>query len=232
MTLAGRRPIVMLVTSRARLAERVGATPNDLESVTPHLLSQIESAAASGVTVIQLREPDLEARALARLTRAAMRVIAGTEASLVVNGRVDVALATGAHGVHLPEHGLPPDRVRALLPRPSLVGASIHAPVPALDGRALDYAVFGTIYETRSKAPWSALAGLDGLRRAVDVSAIPVLAIGGVTLARIAEIAATGAGGFAAIELFLPAAGSSSRASLRKILESAREAFDTVGDVS
>ncbi len=130
MTLARRRPIVMLVTNRARLAERVGAAPNDLESVTPHLLSQIESAAAAGVTVIQLREPDLEARALARLTRAAMRVIEGTEASLVVNGRVDVALAAGAHGVHLPERGLPSDRVRALLPQPALVGASIHAPVP------------------------------------------------------------------------------------------------------
>jgi len=232
MTLARRRPIVMLVTSRARLAERVGAAPNDIERVTPHLLSQIESAAAAGVTVIQLREPDLEARALARLTRAAMRVIEGTEASLVVNGRVDVALAAGAHGVHLPERGLPSDRVRALLPPPSLVGASIHAPVEEQDGRSLDYAVFGTIYGTRSKAPGQALAGLDGLRRAVDGSAVPVLAIGGVTVARVAEIAATGAAGFAAIELFLPASASSSSASLRKILESAHEAFDTVGDVS
>ena len=161
-----------------------------------------------------------------------MRVIEGTEASLVVNGRVDVALAAGAHGVHLPERGLPSDRVRALLPQPALVGASIHAPVPELDGRSLDYAVFGTIYGTRSKAPGLALAGLDGLRRAVDGSAIPVLAIGGVTLARIAEIAATGAAGFAAIELFLPASASSSSATLRKILASADEAFDTVGGVS
>jgi thiamine-phosphate diphosphorylase len=232
MTLGPRRPIVMLVTSRARLAERVGAAPNDLESITPHLLSQIESAAAAGVTVIQLREPDLEARALARLTRAAMRVVEGTEASLVVNGRVDVALAARAHGVHLPERGLPSDRVRALLPQPALVGASIHAPVPELDGRSLDYAVFGTIYGTISKAPGQALAGLDGLRRAVDRSAIPVLAIGGVTLARISEIAATGAAGFAAIELFLPASASSSGATLRKVLASAHEAFDTVGDVS
>jgi len=232
MTLARRRPIVMLVTNRARLAERVGATPNDLESVTPHLLSQIESAAAAGVTVIQLREPDLEGRALARLTRAAMRVIEGTHSSLVVNGRVDVALVAGSHGVHLPERGLPPERVRALLPQPALVGASIHAPVQDLDARSLDYAVFGTIYETRSKAPAQALAGLDGLRRAADASTIPVLAIGGVTLERIAEIAATGAAGFAAIELFLPVSASPSSARLRKILESAREEFDTVGDVS
>lgn len=232
MTLARRRPIVMLVTNRARLAERVGATPNDLESVTPHLLSQIESAAAAGVTVIQLREPDLEARALARLTRAAMRVIEGTQSLLVVNGRVDVAVSAGAHGVHLPERGLPPALVRVLLPQPALVGASIHAPVPELDGNSLDYVVFGTVYGTRLKAPGQALAGLDSLRRAVDVSAVPVLAIGGVTLPRIAEIAAAGAAGFAAIELFLPVSASSSSASLRKILESAREEFDTVGDVS
>ena len=232
MTLARRPPIVMLVTNRARLAERVGAAPNDLESVTPHLLSQIESAAAAGVTLIQLREPDLEGRALARLARAAMRAIEGTQASLVVNGRLDVAVAAGAHGVHLPERGLPSERVRTLLPQPALVGASIHTPVQELDRRLLDYVVFGTIYGTRSKASGQALAGLDGLRRAVDASPIPVLAIGGVTLARIAEIAATGAAGFAAIELFLPVSGSSSSASLRKILESAREEFDTVGDVS
>ena len=230
--MARRPPIVMLVTNRARLAERVGVAPNDLESVTPHLLSQIESAAAAGVTMIQLREPDLEGRALARLTRAAMRVIEGTQASLVVNGRVDVAVVARAHGVHLPERGLPPERVRALLPQPALVGASIHAPVQELDVRSLDYVVFGTIYGTRSKASAQASAGLDGLKRAVDASTIPVLAIGGVTLARIAEIAATGAAGFAAIELFLPVSGSSSSASLRKILESAREEFDTVGDVS
>jgi thiamine-phosphate diphosphorylase len=232
MTLARRRPIVMLVTNRARLAERVGARPNDLESVTPHLLSQIESAAAAGVTVIQLREPDLEARALAGLTRAALRAIEGTESLLVVNGRVDVAVTAGAHGVHLPERGLPADRVRVLLPRPALVGASIHAPLRESDGRSLDYAVFGTIYGTRSKDPQQPLAGLEGLRRAVDGSAMPVLAIGGITLERIAEIAATGAAGFAAIELFLPVSASSSGADLRKILESAHEAFDTVGDVS
>ncbi len=124
------------------------------------------------------------------------------------------------------------ERVRALLPQPALVGASIHAPVAELDGRSLDYAVFGTIFGTRSKAAGQVLAGLDGLRRAVDGSAMPVLAIGGVTLARFAEIAATGAAGFAAIELFLPVSASSSSASLRKILESAHEAFDTVGDVS
>jgi len=232
MTLARRGPIVMLVTSRTRLAERVGVRPDHLESITPHLLSLIESAAAAGITLIQLREPDLDARALSDLTRAAMRVIEGTESSLVVNDRADVALAAGAHGVHLPERGLPADRVRALLPRPALVGTSIHAPAPELDGRWADYAVFGTVYGTRSKAPEFPLAGLDGLRRAVEGSAVPVLAIGGVTAGRMAEIAAAGAAGFAAIELFLPAPGSPIGASLRKILESAHEAFDTVRDVS
>jgi thiamine-phosphate diphosphorylase len=232
MTLARRRPIVMLVTNRARLAERVGARPDDLDSVTPHLLSQIESAAAAGVTMIQLREPDLEARALASLTRAALRVIHGSTSVLVVNGRVDVALAAAAHGVHLPERGLPPDRVRGLVGDDAVVGASVHGAVTASDGRPLDYAVFGTIYGTRSKAAEQGLAGVDGLRRAVGESVVPVLAIGGVTLARITEIAAAGAAGFAAIELFLPESRGSDIARVRRIVQSAHEAFDTVGNVS
>jgi thiamine-phosphate pyrophosphorylase len=161
-----------------------------------------------------------------------MRVIEGTESSLVVNDRVDVALAAGAHGVHLPERALPPDRVRGLLPRPALVGTSIHAPAPELDGGSVDYAVFGTVYGTSSKAPELPVAGPEGLRRVVERSVVPVLAIGGVTMGRMAEIAAAGAAGFAAIELFLPAPGSPISTRLRKILESAHEAFDTVRDVS
>ena len=203
----------MLVTNRARLAERVGATPNDLESVTPHLLSQIESAAAAGVTVIQLREPDLEARALARLTRAAMRVIEGTEVSLVVNGRVDVALAAGAHGASpCRSAGCPPIayepccRSRRWWARQFTRRARTGRPIAGL---------CGVWHDLRDEVEGAglALAGLDGLRRAVDGSRSG-LAIGGVTLARIAEIAATGAAGFAAIELFLPASASSSSATL------------------
>jgi len=231
MTLASRRPIVMLVTSRARLAERAGLRRDDLESVEPHLLSQIEQAAAAGVPLIQLREPDLDARSLTRLARAAMIVVRGSSTRLVINGRPDVALVAGTDGVHLPERGLPASAVRALLPQPAIIGSSVHAPT-RLDAAALDYAVFGTVYRTASKVAGHSVAGAEGLRRAVVDAAVPLLAIGGVTSDRFAEIAAAGAAGFAAIGLFLPRAGESSALILRKVLESAREAFDTVKDVS
>lgn len=231
MTLARARPIVMLVTNRARLAERVGAARHDLERVLPHLLSQIESAAGAGVSLIQLREPDLDARTLTRIARAAAQVVKGSPAKLLVNGRLDVALASGAGGLHLPERGLPVERVRTLLPQPAVVGASLHQPA-GLDPRTTDYAVFGTVFPTTSKAPGHPVAGIEGLRQAVEASVVPVLAIGGVTLERIPAIVAAGAAGFAAIELFLPAAATSSVTNLRKILESVHEAFDTVNDVS
>jgi thiamine-phosphate pyrophosphorylase len=230
MTLASRRPIVMLVTSRARLAERAGLRRNDLESVEPHLLSQIEEAAAVGVPLIQLREPDLDTRSLNRLARAAMAVVRGSSTRLVVNGRPDVALVAGTDGVHLPERGLPASAVRTLLPRPAIIGSSVHD-AARLEAAALDYAVFGTVYRTSSKVAGHSVAGLEGLRRAVVDAAVPLLAIGGVTPERFAEIAAAGAAGFAAIGLFLPRAGESSITYLRKILESACEAFDTVNDV-
>lgn len=232
MTPALRRPIVMLVTSRARLAERVGVSPDDLGRITTALLKQIESAAGAGVSLIQLREPDLDTRALTALTRAAVRAVDGTLAQLIVSGRPDVAMATAAHGVHLPERGLPADRVRALLPRPAVVGVSIHAATTGPSAPAVDYAVFGTVYPTRSKPGGHELARLDGLRRAAEASDVPVLAIGGVTPGRLTEIAATGASGVAAIELFLPGPGSATVTDLRKILESVHEAFDTVRDVS
>jgi thiamine-phosphate pyrophosphorylase len=189
-------------------------------------------AAAAGVDLIQLREPDLDARRLSALARDAMRVVRGSSTRLIVNGRPDVAVAAELDGVHLPERGLPADRVRELLRGPAIVGTSVHSSAAALDAEIIDYAVFGAVYETASKSFGHPVAGIDGLERAVEGAAVPVLAIGGVTLGRLAEIAASGAAGFAAIDLFLPASASSSDTDLRKILESAREAFDTVEGVS
>jgi thiamine-phosphate pyrophosphorylase len=232
MTLDRRRPIVMLVTSRARLAACAGLRPDDLERVIPLLVSQVEMAATAGVRLIQLREPDLDTRTLMRVARSVRRVVDGASTKLVVNGRPDVALAAGLDGVHLPEQGLPDDRVRTLLPPPAIVGRSVHRSTTGLNAGAIDYAVFGTVFGTTSKSPGHPLAGIEGLRRAVEGASVPVLAIGGITLEHLGDIAATGAAGFAAIGLFVPPSGSSSVTKFRKILESAQEAFDTVKDVS
>src|SRR5262245_14552294 len=99
------RPTLCLVTDRRRLAAARGI-PGD--GRRPARLQQIEGAIAGGIDVVQLRERDLDDGVLAALARDCLRAAAGTRSRLVVNDRVDVALACGAHGVHLREDGLAP----------------------------------------------------------------------------------------------------------------------------
>jgi thiamine-phosphate diphosphorylase len=143
-----------------------------------------------------------------------------------------VALAAGAHGVHLPADGVPPSRVRRLVPPGFIVGRSVHEPGEAAQVAAdggVDYLIFGTVFPTTSK-PGVTAAGLSSLRAAVHATPVPVLAIGGVTLDRLAGIAGTGAAGFAAIGLF-GEPGSDHRAQLQIIVRQAALAFDTPSGV-
>jgi thiamine-phosphate diphosphorylase len=181
-----------MVTDRARIGE---PWPSALPAA-------VARAARAGVHIIQLREPGLDAGRLAALTRACIDAVAGTPARVVVNDRLDVALAAGAHGVHLRGDSMPEARVRRLAPRPFLVGRSIHSEAEAEQaGSDLDYLVFGTVYTTASK-PGRPPAGLEALARAVRATPLPVLAIGGITVAAISDVMATGAAGVAAISLF------------------------------
>jgi thiamine-phosphate pyrophosphorylase len=231
MNRGSRRPLIMMIADRWRLAERLGQQI-DAPALTDAVLSHIAAAADAGVDLIQIREPLLEGRAAVRLVRSAVSAVTGSAARIIVNDRLDVAMAAAADGVHLPSQGLPPDRVRALLPRPAMVGLSVHDPVPDLPVTPLDYLVFGTVYPTRSKSPGHSVAGPSGLRAAVASTALPVLAIGGVTAARIPEIAATGASGIAGIDLFLPDSGTTSGTQLRKIVEFVHQVFDSARGVS
>jgi len=168
------------------------------------LIARITAAAAAGAHLIQIREPDLEAGSLASLVRLCLRAVASTRVRVIVNDRLDVALVTGAHGVHLRESSPPARRVRSVTPPGFLVGRSIHSAADAarVSGEGgLDYLLFGTVFPTPSK-PASAGSGVAGLRAAVAATPLPVLAIGGVDGGRVAEVAHAGAAGFAAIRFW------------------------------
>ena len=130
--------------------------------------------------------------------------MAGTPARVVVNDRVDIALATRAHGVHLRADSISAVQVRQLAPAGFLVGRSVHtrseAVIAARSG--VDYLAAGTVYPTPSKPEGSPLLGLAGLSELVRAVDIPVLAIGGVVADKVRDIAASGAAGVAAIGLF------------------------------
>ena len=143
--------------------------------------------------------------ALLTLVAQAVEAVRGTRARVLVNDRVDVAIAAGAHGVHLRSDSAPAPRVRAVAPSAFLIGLSVHScdDVSQLcDEGGLDYLLFGTVFETASK-PDQVAAGIDSLGAAVNAAKrLPVLAVGGVTLGTVSRLAPTGCSGFAAIGQF------------------------------
>jgi thiamine-phosphate diphosphorylase len=203
--LAPRRPLVCLVTDRVRLL----GTPVLDEAGMASIAALAGEAARAGVALIQVREPDLPARQLSDLVRACCDAVAGTDARVLVNDRLDVALAAGAHGVHLRSASFPASEVRRLAPPAFVVGRSVHDAAEAravAAGGDLDYLIAGTVFPTPSK-PGARLLGLDGLRAVVEAAGVPVLAIGGIASGdRAAAVAGTGAAGVAAIGLFAGAA--------------------------
>ena len=141
---------------------------------------------------------------LQTLVDQAIARVNGTDARIVVNDRVDVALASGAHGVHLRGDSVAGGRARAVSPSGFVIGRSVHSVEEARQAVAdggLDYLVFGTVFETTSK-PDAMYAGTRQLAEVCAAIPLPVLAVGGMTIPRLREVAAAGAAGFAAIGLF------------------------------
>jgi thiamine-phosphate diphosphorylase len=218
-----RRPILCLVTDRRRLPE-------------PHersLIHLVTAAARAGVTLIHLRERDLDDRQLLTLTRDVVAAAAGTTATIVVNDRVDLALAAGAGGVHLREDSVSALRVRRIVPDRFLIGRSVHRPEDAaLAGRSgVDYIVMGAVYPTASKPENSPTVGVAALTEAIGDTPVPVLGIGGVTADNVGGIAAAGAAGIAAIGLFADLQRDDGvrdiQPAMGELLARIRRAFDT-----
>ena len=185
-------------------------------------VTQARLAVEAGVDLIHVRERDLDGRPLCALVREVLHVARGSDTRIVVNDRVDVAVATGADGVHLRSDSFPVVAARRLMPRPLLIGRSVHSPAEASAANDADYLVAGTMFASPSKTEATALLGIDGLRAIVRAADAPVLAIGGITLARLDHVAAAGAAGIAAISLF------ASDQSLRDCVAMLRSRFDSV----
>jgi thiamine-phosphate pyrophosphorylase len=193
--------LLCYVTDRRSLAAAPALT-------TELQLQKIEQAAKAGVDWIQIREKDLSARQLAKLTEQAI-LRAGDGSTVLVNDRVDVAIATGASGVHLGEHSLPPMEVRELISqrlegRKFFLGVSAHSLEGAVQAEQAeaDYVIFGPVYSTPSKAGFGPPQGIQRLGEVCQRLTIPVLAIGGITLENAVDVMAAGAAGIAAIRLF------------------------------
>lgn len=221
--------ILCLVTDRRRLGEAVGAGPADW---TASLEAQVAAAAAAGVDLVQVREPDLEAAELSRLVRSLLSLTTGTSTRIIVNDRLDVALATGAAGVHLKEQSFSADTARQVAPNGFVIGRSTHDVAGAALAGAVDYLIAGTVLPTVSK-PNAACLGWAGLAAIVRAAGQrPVLAIGGLDLPSIPFVAATGSAGVAAIGAFLPTRGEGIAEFVQKRVIAMRLGFDSAHPVS
>ena len=166
-------------------------------------IEQTADAVDAGVDLIHIRERDLDAAALTSLVLRVVELTRGSRTRVVVNDRLDVALACGADGVHLRGDSLPPARVRSIVPRGFLIGRSVHARDEALAvAPDVDYLIAGTVFPTASKPGRTDLLGVQGLASIASAVSVPVLAIGGVAPERAGELAAAGAAGIAALALF------------------------------
>jgi thiamine-phosphate pyrophosphorylase len=185
-------PRVYLVTDRRLSPDLPGTAAAALAGLAPR------------TAAIQLREKDLRASELLPLARQLLAVCRARGQLLLVNDRIDVALAAGADGVHLPSEGVPPAEARKLLGPEALVAVSCHGEAQVARARegGADFATFGPVFDTPSKRTYGAPVGVEALARAARLG-LPLVALGGVTPERVAELRAGGAAGVAAIRAWL-----------------------------
>ena len=166
----------------------------------------VEEACRNGIQAVQLREKDLGGKALYEQALELRDITRRWDAALFINERVDIALATGADGVHCREAGMGPVAVKEL--DPSLrVGASVHSEEAAQQAEAegADFLLFGPVYDTPSKAKYGAPQGTNRLRRVAGAVQIPVYAVGGITPERTFSCRSAGAMGVAGISSIMGA---------------------------
>jgi thiamine-phosphate pyrophosphorylase len=199
---------LLLITDRAVMR------PSLVEAVDLAL-----SALPPGAAAVQLRERDLDAGPLLALARALVPVCEARGARLLINDRLDVAKAAGAHGVHLRSRSVPVADAQAFLGPGALVGVSCHSRAEVEAARGAAYVTLGPVFATPSKRGLGEPLGLEGFSRALDPAGPPAIALGGVTLSTARLVLGAGASGVAAIRAFWERDPASQAARMWAILQ-------------
>ena len=169
------------------------------------LTAAVEESLKGGARAVQLREKDAVTRDLLDAAYSLREITRRYKARLFINGRVDIAMAVGADGVHLGISDIPVHAARKAAGNDMLIGASAHSVAEAkrAEQEGADFVTFGPVYETPSKLQYGKPVGVQAIERVKDEVSIPVFAIGGVNRERVGEALKAGAYGVALISAIL-----------------------------
>ncbi len=190
-----RKPLIYLITDGEMTAE-------NFAEKSLQTLKLIEKAVEAEVSLIQIREKQLSAKMVFKLTSKAAEITTNTNTKLLVNDRADVALAAAADGVHLTSKSLSAEIIRASFPKNFIIGVSAHtlAEVEMAKLTGADFSTFSPIFATASKAKYGAPQGIAALREVVEtVREFPIIALGGIDENNFSDVLKSGASGIAAI---------------------------------
>jgi thiamine-phosphate pyrophosphorylase len=193
------KPLIYLITSGSTNLQTTPAT-----EAFSDVLRLVEAAVAAQIDLLQIREKNLSAGVLYQLATSASAITRGTSTKLLVNDRSDIAVDAGADGVHLTTQSMPAEVVRQTFGPNLLIGVSTHSTKEAATASVsgADFVVFGPIFETVSKCQYGEPLGLTSLNRVTqELGSFPVLALGGITVDKVAECIRAGARGIAAIRM-------------------------------
>jgi thiamine-phosphate pyrophosphorylase len=210
-----RLPVLCFVASRAAVKD------GDIEKT-------VADAVAGGVSMVQLRERELPAGELLALARRLKSITRG-KALLIINDRVDVALAMEADGVQVPEDGLPTRAVRSLIGKYALLGRSVHGVEAAhqANREGAEFFIAGTMYKTASKAGAKPV-GPGLITEITKDTSLPVLGIGGITADKVEELIKAGAAGVAVVSAIAEA--EDAKAAAEELMQALREAWSKRGE--
>jgi thiamine-phosphate pyrophosphorylase len=179
------------------------AITDDLRDGPDGLVARAIAAVRGGATMVQLRLKDAEPRTTLEVAR---RLLARLTVPLVINDRMDVALAAGAAGVHLGMDDLPVTAARHIAPTGFIIGASVGNDAEVSNARGADYVGIGPLYTTNTKGDAGSAIGVAEFARLARACMLPAVAIGGISAQRAGDVMAAGAAGVAAISAIFRAA--------------------------
>jgi thiamine-phosphate pyrophosphorylase len=210
-------------TLSARVDWRLCFIADSEAAAIKDILRLVSEAIAGGVTLVQLRGKKWTGREFQRLGIEAARILRLEGIPLIINDRVDIALACAADGVHLGQEDLSLPYARKILGRGKLIGISVNTAeeAEAAEREGADYVGAGPVFATSSKNSLPPLLGLSGLQKIRTKVKIPILAIGGITVANATEVISAGADGVAVISAI--AAAGSARSAARKLIQAIGE---------